>query len=136
MGTHLTKDDVEEVVSVLDSWPAGTTLTWDAVLRRCEAQHGIYSTRRTFWRNPKIRLAFKTRKATLRAERPSRSSASFLESQIRTLRAENARLSKENQRLSELFAQWQYNAYKRGITEHDLNGPMPRADRRRSVSSV
>jgi len=134
MGTHLTKDDLEAIASVLDRWPAGTTLTWDALLRRCEQQHGIFSTRQTFSRHPEIKLAFRTRKATLRAEPPPRSRESYLEAENRALRAENARLRKENERLVEKFVRWLYNAYKRGIRMHLLDAPMPRANRRRTAS--
>lgn len=136
MGIHLTKHDIEAVVSVIDAWPSGTRLTWEAVVGRCETQHGIYSTRQTLSRNSEISLAYKTRKETLREERPCRSSGSFLESQLRTLRAENARLRKENERWSQMFGRWQYNAYKHGLTGQQLDQPMPRANRRRSVSPL
>ena len=136
MGTHLTRDDLEAICSVLDSWPEGTTLTWDAFLRRCEQQHGIFSTRQTFSRHPDIKLAFRTRKDTLRAERPPRSRQSYLESENRALRAENARLRRENERLLEKFVRWLYNAYKRGISEHELDAPMPRVNRRRTASPL
>ena len=135
MGTHFTSGDIETIVSVIDHWPAGTTLTWKALLRRCE-EHGIFSTRQTLWRRPEIKLAFHARKETLRAECPPRSPESYLESRIRALRAENARLRRENERFSEMFAGWQYNAYKRGIAKHELDQPMPRADRRRSISRL
>lgn len=134
MGTPLTQADVEAVIAVLNRWPAGTTLTWKSLLRRCE-EYGVFSTRQTFWRHSEINLAFRTRKDTLRTERPPRSRESYLESENRALRAENARLRKENERFAEKFARWLYNAYKRGISEAELDAPMPRVDRRRSVST-
>ena len=38
---------------------------------------------------------------------------------------EKARLLAENARYREKFVRWQYNAYKRGVTEHDLEEPLP-----------
>lgn len=136
MAAHLTKDDVDQIVSVIDGWPVGTTLTWDALLRRCERQQGIYSTRQTFSRHPAIKLAFQTRKGTLRSERSPRTNESLLEAQNRALRAENARLRKENDRLMRVFVQWLRNAYKHGLRRHHLEEPLPRPRRRRSVLRV
>jgi len=35
--------------------------------------------------------------------------------------------------LLEQFVVWQYNAYKHGIKEHQLNAPLPRIDRERTA---
>ena len=56
-----------------------------------------------------------------------------LEQSLRREMAENARLLAENEGYREKFVRWQYNAYKRGLTERDLEEPLPKADRRCSA---
>ena len=34
MAKHLSARQVEEIVGILDGWPTGTKLTWDALIKR------------------------------------------------------------------------------------------------------
>jgi len=48
------------------------------------------------------------------------------------LQSENEILKCKNDALLEQFVKWQYNAYKNGVKEHQLNEPLPRIDRERT----
>lgn len=48
---------------------------------------------------------------------------------LERLEAENERLRQENEKILEQFVRWQYNAYARGLSERDLNRPLPTIDR-------
>jgi len=47
---------------------------------------------------------------------------------IAGLQSEIESLKRKNSGLLEQFVIWQYNAYKYGMKEHQLNGPLPRID--------
>jgi len=48
------------------------------------------------------------------------------------LQSENEMLKRKNDALLERFVKWQYNAYKNGLTEAQLEEPLPRIDRERT----
>lgn len=45
-------------------------------------------------------------------------------------------LKSENDALLERFVRWQYNAYKYGMTEAQLDGDLPRIDRGRTAAEI
>jgi len=48
------------------------------------------------------------------------------------LESEIEELKEENRRYKQQFVIWQYNAYKHGMKEHQLNAPLTTIDRERS----
>jgi hypothetical protein len=52
---------------------------------------------------------------------------------IAGLQSEIESLKRKNSGLLEQFVIWQYNAYKYGMKEHQLNEPLPRIDRERTA---
>jgi FtsZ-binding cell division protein ZapB len=60
------------------------------------------------------------------------SSLKFAAQRIAHQQCEIDELKATNAQLLEQFAKWQYNAYKRGIKEDQLNQPLPRIDRERT----
>lgn len=60
------------------------------------------------------------------------SSLKFAAQRIAHQLCEIDELKATNAQLLEQFAKWQYNAYKRGIKEDQLNQPLPRIDRERT----
>ena len=133
MGKHLSEQQVTAIVGILDGWAAGTSLTWDALVARTAKRLGVRVTRQTLARQDPIKLAFQVRKAGLRTEAGAGSDVRPLEQRLRRLMTEKARLLAENARYREKFVRWQYNAYKRSVTEHDLEEPLPKVDRGRST---
>ena len=58
----------------------------------------------------------------------------MLGQRVQRLTTENQELREQIERYKERLARWQYNAWKkRGLTEHDLDEPMPEPDRDRST---
>lgn len=51
---------------------------------------------------------------------------------IARLQTENDALRSRNDALLEQFVKWQYNAYKYGVKEHQMNADLPRIDRERT----
>lgn len=132
MASHLSTQQVDLIVRLLDSWPTATRLSWDA-LRQCLRRHlPAVPTRQALARHDRIKAAFHARKAGLRTENPTTTPDPLLAERVRRLTAENARLRIENQVLRERFVRWEYNAYKRGLMPHHLNEPCPEVHRRRS----
>ncbi|UFH48993.1 hypothetical protein [Pseudomonas sp. KNUC1026] len=56
-------------------------------------------------------------------------SLAIAEQKIRKLESEVARLTSENERFTEQFIRWQYNAQKRGISRAVLDDQLPVIDR-------
>lgn len=130
MAKHIDQNDVVRVKSILDGWQG--KLTWDFLVVEFEKRYGRASTRQALSRNSDIKNAFDDRKRHLKSGVSIKSKPQTLigaAQSIDRLSAENIRLKKENERLLEMFVVWQYNAYKRGITEDQLNEPLPSIDR-------
>ena len=132
MARHLTAQDRQQIVSILDGWPEDSKLTWDRLLDRIGHRLGITPTRQTLSRDSRIKLAYQNRKEG--KPHPVRQSATekSLRQKVERLKAENARLEKERALFLEMFTRWQYNAHKHGLTEERLVQPLPRIDRGRS----
>lgn len=60
------------------------------------------------------------------------SSLSVAAQRIARLQTEIYELKMQNDALLEQFVKWQYNAYKHGLKEHQLNADLPRIDRERT----
>ena len=133
MAKHLSTPQVDTIVEILDGWHTGTKLTWDALIKRIARRMGTRPSRQTLARHERIKVAFQTRKAGLRKEADQGPDDRVLAQRLRRVTAENARLREENERYRERLAQWQYNAFKRGLKKHHLEEPLPEVDRQRSA---
>ena len=133
MGKPLSRHEIKMIVETIDGWPAGVELTWEALLKRIERRMKIKPARQTLARHLDIKLAYQSRKAALRKSKGQRVGNSMLNQQLARAEAEIERLKLENERHRERFVRWQYNAYKRGIENHELDAPLPSTDRRRSA---
>ena len=126
MASHLTTRHVELIVSLIDSWPGGTRLTWDELRVRLRDRLPSIPTRQALARHHRIKVAFDTRKKRLRVEKPTcPANLEIAAQEIRQLKAKNARLYAENQALLQRFARWLYNAYKHGVTPLQLDEDCP-----------
>jgi hypothetical protein len=130
---NLSEDDLQAIIEMLDGW-AGP-LTWklliDAVYSRLRNRY----TRQALHKHQRIRIAFEVRKKNPdQGEQRPRGSVQLQKAmeRITRLEAENQRLQRENDLLLEQFARWAYNAYVKGISESELNRPLPEIDRRRT----
>jgi hypothetical protein len=131
MAKHIDAKDVRTVKGILDGWQG--KLTWDLLVEAIENRTGYKPTRQALSRNEQIKEAFSDRKKSLANTGSFRSrpqSLKLASDRIERQEATIQRLTKENERLLEMFQVWQYNAIKHGIAEAQLNEPMPAIARR------
>ncbi|WP_415912787.1 hypothetical protein [Neptuniibacter sp. QD37_11] len=131
MAKHIDATDIKNVNTILDSWKG--PLTWDALVEALYKKHKRETTRQALYRNQTIKEAFHHRKKALSSGETTDSAPQSLKSAGQTidrLRAKNDRVENENECLLEMFRIWQYNAHKHGLTDAQLNEPLPRIDKR------
>ncbi len=134
MAKHLTNRDVEAILNIIHAHDSNK-LTWDSVCEASEAVVGKKPTRQSLSANELIKEAYASKKASLKLSAPSKPKPCNLSAaadRIARLQSENEMLKRKNDALLEQFVVWQYNAYKYGIKEHQLNAPLPRIDRERT----
>lgn len=134
MARHLTPRDVEAIVNLIHGW--GTTkLTWDAICDAAEPLVGKKPTRQSLNAHESIATAYKVVKKGLREagpKNPRPASLKMAADRIAKLERERDQLKAENRTYKQQFAVWQYNAYKHGLKEYQLNAPLPQIDRERT----
>lgn len=130
MAKHLTDNDINKIIGILDGWQG--KLTWDALCEAASAHVGKRPTRQSLNAHKKIKMAFADKKERLKGsveDIKTPPSLAIAGQRIKRLEEENARLKNENNRLLEQYVIWQYNAYRHGITEDKLNAALPVIDR-------
>lgn len=135
MAKHLTKRDVEAILNIIHAHD-DEKLSWEGVCEAAEAVVGKKPTRHSLSANEVIKEAYKAKKASLKLNMPSKPKPSSLTAaadRIARLQSENETLKRKNDALLEPFVVWQYNAYKHGIKEYQLNALLPRIDRERTA---
>lgn len=130
---NLTAGDVELIVGLLDGWVG--VLTWAKLIESVERRLFARYTRQTLYAHQRIQEAFKLCKERL-DRAPRKPGERHVTPEVRLLMermarrdAEVERLKEENQRLMEQFVVWLYNAQVRGISQAELERPLPRVDR-------
>jgi hypothetical protein len=122
LAKHLTDQDVERVVKLLDGWQ--DKLTWEVLCAACLPSIGTKPVRQTLIKCARIKDAFDACKKRLNGEIAKvtpLSSMTVAIDRILRLERENERLKSENNKLLEQFAVWQYNANNKRLSEDDLN---------------
>ncbi len=135
MAKHLTKTDIEAILNIIAAHEGDTKLTWESICDECASVVGKKPTRQSLFANQTIRDAYIAKKSILKtrgALNPKPSSLGIAAERIAKLQIEVELLKKKNDSLLQQFVVWQYNAYKYGLKEHQLNEPLPRIDRERS----
>lgn len=134
----LSSDDIDQIISLLTSWRG--KLTWDLLVDKIAAVLGRPYTRQALDAHAGIKRAFDLAKKRARDSKRAGSVSPDIDPELATalqrvdaLRAEVALLNQERHGLLETFAIWLYNARNRGLTERDLNQPLPDVERHRSV---
>lgn len=134
MAKHLKAADVDAIVDIIRGWPT-EKLTWENICEAAAKVIGKTPTRQTLNAHATIKDAYTARKTGLKVHGPRDAMPSSLAAaaqRIARLKTENDELSKKNDALLEQFSKWQYNAYKHGMKEHQLNADFPRIDRERT----
>lgn len=134
MAKHLRPSDVTAIVNMIDGWPKDK-LTWNDICEAALKIIGSTPTRQTLNAHALIKAAYEARKSGLKVSAPKTampSSLAVAAQRISRLQIENESLRAKNDALLEQFVKWQYNAYKHGVKEHQLNADLPRIDRERT----
>jgi hypothetical protein len=134
----LSPNDIDHVVNLLTSWRG--KLTWDLLVDKVTAVLGRPYSRQALDAHDSINVAFGLAKKRVREAKPaSRGSPETSrelateQDRVETLRAEVAVLKQQRDAFLETFAIWLYNARNRGLTERELNQPLPAVERHRSA---
>lgn len=136
LARHLNSRDVGAIVNLIHDW-SGAKLTWDAICEAAEPLVGKKPTRQSLAAHEAIATAYKVTKKGIRETGPKNPRPSSIEvgaARIAKLERERDQLKEENRAYKQMFKLWQYNAYKYGLKEHQLNEPRPTIDRERSDS--
>ena len=133
----LSSDDIDQIVNVLTGWRG--KLTWDRLVDKIAAVLGRTYTRQALNAHDQIKRAFDLAKRRARDGKridpaPPHGSPELVTAldRVEILRAEVALLKQERDGFLETFATWLYNARNRGLSERDLNQPLPAVERHRS----
>jgi len=131
---HLRQNDVDAITEIIRTWSSGK-MTWELICDSVSGVIGRRPTRQTLNAHYQIKAAFVAKKGGLKVHGPRTSMPSSLKvaaQRIARHQCEIDELKTINARLLEQFVKWQYNTYKRGIREDQLNQPLPRIDRERT----
>ena len=131
MAKHLTKRDVEAILSIIHAHD-DHKLSWEGICGAAEAVVGKRPTRQSLSANEAIKEAYRSKKESPNFKAPTIPKPSSLTAavdRIVRLESENNILRRKNDALLEQFVVWQYNSYKLGIKENQLEAPLPRIDR-------
>lgn len=125
-------DGVIEVIEhLLDKWTG--KLTWDLLIAAVKAAIATEYTRQALLNHMRIAEAFSLRKISLAKEQgrpePQDARTQALLKTIDTLKAENIRLENECAGYRAKFVRWTQNAVIKGLTEAQLDAPLPPAAR-------
>jgi hypothetical protein len=134
LAKHLTQVDVEAILSIIYAWK-DEKITWEGICDASAPVIGKNPTRQSLNANKLIKEAYTSKKSTLKVQGPvtsKPSSITMATDRIARMQSEIESLKRKNSALLEQFVIWQYNAYKYGMKEHQLNEPLPRIDRERT----
>lgn len=134
MAKHLTRIDVAAIVNIILGWN-DEKFTWESICLAASKIIGKNPTRQSLSSNLQIKHAYAQRKSGLKVNGASISTPGSLKiAADRLSRQQNEieNLKDINSKMMEQFVKWQYNSYKHGVKEHQLNAPMPQIDRERT----
>ncbi|WP_289997817.1 hypothetical protein [Photorhabdus laumondii] len=131
MARHLSKNDISIIINVIVQWDEDK-ITWDGICAAVELLIGKRPTRQSLNMNKSIVEAYQNRKKGIRTtDNAIRKPANLkiAAARIANLEKQLYHLEEINRNLKEQFVKWQYNSYKYGLKEHQLNEDMPTIDR-------
>lgn len=137
MAVHLSDNDIETIVKIIDGWSRNEKLTWDNLILAAQMRLFRKYSRQALSRHERVKRAFTLKKQFLSTGSDSKTKFKSMELQkamerIDRLKAENERLKDENNSLLEQFARWAYNAHTRGLDEAFLNRALMPVNRERT----
>lgn len=134
MAKHLHNRDINAIVNLIRGWQ-DTKLSWSAICEAAKPLVGKLPSRQSLYGHEEIVIAYQTKKEALKYRSPKNprpASLSIAAARIANLESEIEELKEENRRYKQQLVIWQYNAYKHGMKEHQLNERLTKIDRERS----
>lgn len=134
MAKHLKPADVAAIVDIIRGWH-DEKMTWEAICDSAVPIVGSKPTRQTLNAHESIKQAYIAKKTGLQVHLPRTATPSSLAVAAKRIAHQQSvidELKSVNAALLEQFVKWQYNAYKYGMSEHQLNAELPRIDRNRT----
>lgn len=132
MARHLDKNDIAEIINTIVLWD-DDKITWGEICSAVEPLIGKKPTRQSLNMNKDIVEAYRSRKKGIRAtgnilRKPA--NLKIAAARIANLEKQIYHLEEQNKNLKEQFVKWQYNAYKFGVSENQLNSDLPTIERK------
>ena len=127
---HLNEGDVATALELLRYWNG--KLTWDKFIIAIESQVGATFSKTALTNREEIQQAYTSAKARLRKGRQVQHGDVNLGralERIAKLKNEVEVLQEKNHALLEQFRRWHYNARRKGLTDADLETPLPKLRR-------
>ena len=134
MAKHLDNRGINAIVNLIRGWQE-PKLSWLAICEAAEPLVGKLPSRQSLNAHEAIVTAYQTKKEVLKNRSPKHprpASLNIAAARIVNLESEIEELREQNRRYKQQFVIWQYNAYKHGMKEYQLNEPLPRIDRERT----
>jgi hypothetical protein len=134
LAKHLSGRDVDAIVEIIRGW-SSDKLTWDGICESAASVIGSKPTRQTLNAHPQVKTAYTAKKGGLQVHGPRTSMPSSLAVAAQRIARQQSlidELKATNFRLLEQFVKWQYNAYKHGVKEDQLNQELSRINRERT----
>lgn len=124
--------DIDAIIHLINTWPH-PSISWEDVCSKSEPILGFLPSRQGLSQKDEILVAFQSKKKCDRNPREtvvrSPSNLAVAGRRISELTAEVAKLKSVNSSLRDRFQMWQYNAHLHGMSQSDLERPLPKIDR-------
>lgn len=127
---RLSQDDIETAVRLLEGWT--DKLTWDRYLAVLATEIGHLYSKVAMHKQPRIIDAWEHAKTRIEqsirevgAKSNGSAAVAAAIGQRNQYKERADRLQRENEVLLERFQRWSFNAYKKGMTEEELDRPLP-----------
>jgi len=127
MAKHLSRLDEKNIIHVINIWPHNQKLTWEALCDEVTLIIGKRPTRQSLSSHSLISEVFNEKKVKIKRgdkEIVKPANLKIAAQRIKRLQAEVESLTKINNKLSEQFVVWQYNALLHQVTREQLERPL------------
>jgi hypothetical protein len=127
MAKHLSRLDEKNIIHVINIWPHNQKLTWEALCDEVTLIIGKRPTRQSLSSHSLIAEVFNEKKVKIKRgdkEIVKPANLKIAAQRIKRLQAEVESLTKINNKLSEQFVVWQYNALLHQVTREQLERPL------------
>lgn len=134
MDKRLREQDIAAIVDLIRGWKKDK-ITWEMI---CTASGKILTgipTRQALQAHKPIKEAYLAKRDNLKVRDENLSHPSSLSIAAQRINRQQSiidELTRRNHALLEQFVRWQYNAYKHGLKEHQLNEPLVPVERDRT----